>query len=95
MGATSEPLVLADPQLTTRVVRVGAGPPTVLFHGGTLTSTVWAPLLPHLPGRSLFLVDLPGCGLADPFDYAVVDLAAHQTAFVGSVLDALGLERPR
>jgi pimeloyl-ACP methyl ester carboxylesterase len=38
-------------------------------------------------------VDLPGCGLADAFDYRVVDLAAHQTAFVGSVLDGLGLAR--
>jgi pimeloyl-ACP methyl ester carboxylesterase len=93
IDATSEPLVLADPPTTTRVVRVGQGPPTVLFHGATLTSTVWAPLLPHLPGRALHLVDLPGCGLAEPFDFRGVDLAAHQTAFVGSVLDALGLER--
>jgi pimeloyl-ACP methyl ester carboxylesterase len=93
VDATSEPLVLADPQLTTRVVRLGSGPPTVLLHGGALTSTVWAPLLPHLPGRSLYLVDLPGCGLADAFDYRGVDLASHQTAFVGSVLDALELER--
>jgi pimeloyl-ACP methyl ester carboxylesterase len=91
--ATTEPLTLAAPQLTTRVVRIGSGPPTVLFHGSTLTSTVWAPLLPHLPGRSLYLIDLPGCGLADPFDYTGVDLASHQTAFVGSVLDALGLGR--
>lgn len=41
----------------------------VLLHGGALTSTVWAPLLAHLPGRSLYLVDLPGCGLAAAFDY--------------------------
>jgi pimeloyl-ACP methyl ester carboxylesterase len=91
--ATSEPLVLAEPPLMTRVVRVGSGPPTVLFHGSTLTSTVWAPLLPHLPGRSLHLVDLPGSGLADAFDYSGADLASHQTAFVGSVLDALGLDQ--
>jgi pimeloyl-ACP methyl ester carboxylesterase len=91
--ATSEPLVPADPQLTTRVVHVGSGPSTLLLHGSTLTSTVWAPLLPHLPGRSLHLVDLPGCGLADPFDDTGVDLASHQTAFVGKVLDASGLKR--
>ncbi len=92
IDAVSEPLAVADPPLTTRVVRVGHGPPTVLFHGSALTSTAWAPLLPHLPGRSLSLVDLPGCGLADPFDHRGIDLAAHQTAFVGSVLEALGLE---
>lgn len=91
--ATSELLVLSDPELTTRVVRVGSGPPIVLLHGGGLTSTVWAPLLRHLPNRSLLLVDLPGCGIGEPFDYRGVDLATHQTAFVGSVLDALGLER--
>jgi pimeloyl-ACP methyl ester carboxylesterase len=93
VDAASEPLVLADPPITTRVVRVGAGPPTVLLHGGALASTVWAPLLAHLPGRSLYLIDLPGCGLADPFDYRGVDLASHQTAFVNSVLDALDLDR--
>jgi len=65
----------------------------VLLHGTSLTSTVWAPLLPHLPGHTLHLVDLPGCGLADPFDHAGVDLAAHHAAFVVSVLDALGLDR--
>lgn len=47
IDATSEPLVLADPALTTRVVRLGSGPPTVLFHGGAMTSTVCAP-----PGSS-------------------------------------------
>ncbi len=93
VDATSEPLVLADPALTTRVVKLGSGPPTVLFHGASMTSTVWAPLLEHLPGRSLFLVDLPGCGLADAFDFQGVDLARHQAAFVGAVLDALGLDR--
>jgi len=93
VDAVSEPLVIADPPLTTRVIRVGSGVPTVLFHGGALTSTVWGPLLAHLPGRALHLVDLPGCGLGDPFDYTGVDLASHQVAFVGSVLDALGLER--
>lgn len=90
---TSEPLILQDLPFTTRVVRLGSGPPTVLLHGGALASTVWAPLLAFLPGRSLLLVDLPGCGFADPLDLGAVDLARHQTAFVGGVLDALGLPR--
>ncbi len=93
IDATSEMLELDGPIGRTRVVRVGSGPPTVLLHGGAMTSSVWAPLVPHLSGRSLLLVDLPGCGFADPFDYRGVDLAQHQTDFVASVLDALGLDR--
>jgi pimeloyl-ACP methyl ester carboxylesterase len=91
-SVTSQPLQLDDPQMTTRVVRVGTGPPTVLLHGANLAATVWAPLLTHLPDRSLYLVDLPGCGFADPVDYTDIDLAEHQRRFVGGVLDALELE---
>lgn len=91
--ATSAPLALKDPPSMTRVVRCGQGPPVVLLHGSSMTATVWAPLLPHLEGRSLYLVDLPGCGMSDRFDYSGVDIAAHQSAFVGSVLDSLGLRR--
>ena len=93
IDATLEMLELDGPIARTRVVRVGSGPPTVLLHGGAMTSSVWAPLVPYLAGRSLLLVDLPGCGFADPFDYRGVDLAQHQTDFVASVLDALGLDR--
>jgi pimeloyl-ACP methyl ester carboxylesterase len=89
--ASSEQLELEHPPTTTRVVRVGTGPPTVLLHGAMMSATAWAPLVPHLPGRTLHLIDLPGCGLAAPFDHTGVDYAAHQSAFVGSVLDALGL----
>lgn len=91
--ASSELVVLEDPPIGVRVVRCGQGPATVLLHGASLTAVVWAPLVPHLPDRSIFLVDLPGCGLSDPFDYTGVDIAAHQGAFVGGVLDALGLQR--
>jgi pimeloyl-ACP methyl ester carboxylesterase len=94
-GLQVEPrfLTLADPSLTVRVLQVGAGPATVYFHGANMAAAVWAPLLPHVPDRTAYLVELPGCGLSDPLDYADLDVVAHQRAFVGSVLDALGLER--
>lgn len=36
-------------------------------------------------------VDLPGLGLADPFDYSVVDLLEHARTFLREVFDALEL----
>jgi pimeloyl-ACP methyl ester carboxylesterase len=98
IAATTVPLVLRDPRLgaaplVTRALRCGDGPPLVLLHGSSMTGVVWAPLVPHLPGRTLYLVDLPGCGWADEVDHTGGDLAVHQAAFVGSLLDALGLER--
>jgi pimeloyl-ACP methyl ester carboxylesterase len=93
IAATSLSLTLDDPPLTTRALRCGDGPPLVLLHGGSMTGVVWAPLVAHLPGRTLYLVDLPGCGWSEAFDHTGGDFAAHQAAFVGSLLDALGLER--
>jgi pimeloyl-ACP methyl ester carboxylesterase len=83
---------LREPAITTRVLTLGEGPPAVLLHGANLASVVWAPLLPHLRGRTWHLVDLPGCGFADPVDLRGVDYPRHQATFVGSVFDALELD---
>lgn len=79
--------------MSVRVVTAGEGPATVLLHGASMAAPVWAPLLPHLPGRTLHLVELPGCGLTDPIDLGGQDYPSHQVAFVAGVLDALGLDR--
>lgn len=84
---------LDDPPLRVRVLESGIGEPIVLVHGsGTLAST-WAPLLPHVPGRGVLAVDLPGFGLSDRYDYTGRTLRRHAVAQVGSMLDALGLSR--
>jgi 2-hydroxy-6-oxonona-2,4-dienedioate hydrolase len=78
----------------TRVLELGDGPPLVLVHGGFDNAALWAPVLAALATRHRVLaVDLPGHGLADPFDYEAADLAAVSTAFVRDVLDGLELER--
>lgn len=94
IGVTTRHLVLEEPgRMSVRVVTTGKGPDTVLLHGASMAAPVWAPLLPHLPGRTLHLVDLPSCGLTDPIDLGDSDYPSHQVAFVGGVLDALGLDR--
>jgi len=84
---------LADPPLSVRVLEAGEGPPLLLVHGSGMSASTWAPLMPHLPGHRLIAVDLPGFGLSDPLDYAGRSLREHAVAQLGSLLDALELER--
>jgi pimeloyl-ACP methyl ester carboxylesterase len=77
----------------TQVLELGAGgPPLLLVHGAISDAAVWAPILPELARHHrVFAVDLPGHGLADPFDYLAVDVLEVADAFLRDVLDGLGL----
>jgi pimeloyl-ACP methyl ester carboxylesterase len=76
----------------TQVLELGAGPPLLLVHGAMSDACVWAPILPELARQHrIFAVDLPGHGLADPFDYTVVDMVEVAGAFLRDILDALEL----
>jgi pimeloyl-ACP methyl ester carboxylesterase len=78
----------------TRLLELGDGPPLVLVHGAFDNAALWAPILAALATHHrVFAVDLPGHGLADPFDYEAVDLATVSATFLGDVLDGLELDR--
>jgi pimeloyl-ACP methyl ester carboxylesterase len=76
----------------TQVLELGAGPPLLLVHGAMSDACAWMPILPELAGNHhVFAVDLPGHGLAEPFDYTAVDMLELAGRFLRDVLDALGL----
>jgi len=76
----------------TQVLELGAGPPLLLVHGAMSDACAWVPILPELAlQHRVFAVDLPGHGLADPFDYTGVDMLEVACAFLRDILDALGL----
>jgi pimeloyl-ACP methyl ester carboxylesterase len=89
--AASRTVWLTDPPLRVRVLAAGEGPPLVLVHGSGTSGSTWAPLLPHLRGRRVLAVDLPGFGLSDPHDYSGRSLRRHAVAQLRSLLDALEL----
>lgn len=77
----------------TRVLELGSGPPLLLVHGVMDSAGLWAPILGALAARHRVLaVDLPGHGLADPFDWAGADLEDVARAFVRDVLDAFEID---
>ncbi len=93
---------LAKPKMRLRVQEVGASPvgdhaargePVILLHGGGSIGAAWVPLAAQLAGRRLLVVDRPGCGLSEAFDYRDVDLREHAVAVVTSLWDALGIDR--
>lgn len=74
--------------------KTGTGPPLVLLHGFTSSSTSWAPLRATLDAtHTTIAVDLPGHGRSsspsDPMRYALTRFADD----VVRVLDALDLDR--
>jgi pimeloyl-ACP methyl ester carboxylesterase len=93
LEAESRFLELRDPHMRARVIETGEGAPVVLVHGGGGVGTTWAPLMAKMSGARLVVVDRPGFGLSDGFDYRGIDLRRHAVAFLESLLDALGIER--
>jgi len=95
ISSASRVLRLADPALDVRVLETGTGSPIVLVHGSGMSAPTWAPLLAQLADRRVHAVDLPGFGLSSAYDYRGRPLRAHAVAQLGSLLDALELERAR
>jgi pimeloyl-ACP methyl ester carboxylesterase len=93
LEAESRFLELRAPQMRARVMETGEGAPVVLVHGGGGVGATWAPLIAKMSGARLVVIDRPGFGLSDGFDYRGVDLRRHAVAFLESLLDALGIER--
>src|SRR5437879_3160976 len=55
----------------TEIIEAGPieGRPVLFLHGGWSNAAAWLPLVEKLPGVRALAVDLPGHGLADPYDY--------------------------
>jgi len=72
----------------------GEGSPLILIHGGGGNVDQWTNMIKPLEAHfKLYIVDRPGCGQTDNFDYTGVDLKNHAIEFIKAFMDALGLER--
>ncbi len=80
---------LASVDADIRIQEVGTGPTVLLLHGSPSSGTGWAHLVPHLNGRRVVMVDLPGAGLSEPMSRGTV-VADYLERVVVDCLDALG-----
>ena len=83
---------------TTGVVRnvhyleAGQGKPLILIHGGGGNTDQWINMIKHLQSDfKLYIVDRPGFGLTDSFNYRGVDFRQHCVSFIKSFMDALNI----
>jgi pimeloyl-ACP methyl ester carboxylesterase len=94
--------ILADSRLQERHVEVGSGrvhlveagsgPPVVVLHGTASSALSLHPILQRLPGRHVIAPDRPGQGQSDPTPIPRDRFREAAVAWVGDLLDALGLE---
>ena len=84
---------LDSPSVRLRVQEVGSGEPALFIHGGLYPGAVVASLAHELAGYRLIALDRPGCGLSSAIDWRGRDHGQLVTEVMGSLVDALGLER--
>ena len=76
----------------TQLYELGTGPPLLYVHGGLGGAYELVPILAALAEtHRVLVVDRPGHGLADPYDYRGIDLLDHGRTFLRDVVDALEL----
>ncbi len=96
--------VLADSDLDSRWIEVGAGSdvrllerghgePIVFMHGTGPGASFLRPLLERLEGFRVIAPDRPGQGLSAPINLTRDQFREHAAEWVGRLLDALGLDR--
>lgn len=75
-----------------RVVEAGRGPPVVVIPGGVGFGVIWTPLFPELDGHRFLVMDRPGGGLSDGFDYRRVPVATIAATSTAAVFDYFELD---
>jgi pimeloyl-ACP methyl ester carboxylesterase len=81
------------PVKTVHFFEAGSGKPLIMIHGGGGNNAHWYNLVKPLSGRfRLYLIDRPGCGLTDFFNYRGIDMIRHPAEFIQSFMDAAGID---
>lgn len=81
------------PVKNVHYLEMGKGEPLVIIHGGGSHSSEWINIMKPLAEHfHLYVVDRPGHGLTDPFNYRGVAYREMAVAFVRTFMDVLYLK---
>lgn len=83
----------SGPVKNVHYLETGHGKPLIIIHGAGSHASDWINIMgPLAEHYHLYVVDLPGHGLTDSFNYRGVAYREVAVAFVKSVMDALDLK---
>lgn len=75
-------------------LELGSGKALIIIHGGGSHASEWIPILKPLSEHfHLYVIDRPGHGLTDPFNYRGIDYRECAIQFVRSFMDAVDLQQ--
>jgi 2-hydroxy-6-oxonona-2,4-dienedioate hydrolase len=86
-------IVLPSHGIRVRITETGEGDPVVVVPGNTGDGFPLIPLLPHLPGHRVIIINRPGGGLSEGIDHTTVDFHDFAIETLTTVFDALELDR--
>ncbi len=90
----SKYVITNGPVKNVHYLEIGRGKPLIIIHGGGSHSSEWIPVLKPLSEHfHLYVIDRPGCGLTDPFDYRGIDFRKSAVSFIKSFLDSIKLNK--
>jgi 4,5:9,10-diseco-3-hydroxy-5,9,17-trioxoandrosta-1(10),2-diene-4-oate hydrolase len=90
----SEFIETSGPVRKVHYLTSGSGSPLILIHGGGGNVDQWTNLIKSLQSHfKLYIIDRPGCGQTDKFDYTGIDLQHHAIDFIKSFMDAAGIQK--
>ena len=91
LAAESRYITLPAYNIKIRVCEYGEGKPLLLIPGNTGDGFALLPLLPHLPGRRLLVVNRPGGGLSEGFNHHEAPFKELALATLDAVYEHYGL----
>ena len=92
LNPTERIVELDDPRIRLRIMEVGTGAPVLLVHG-TVGPGGWASLIEAMPGRRFIVVERPGWGGSEAFNYSNRQYRTAAADMLRGVLDALRIDR--
>lgn len=87
-------ITIDGPVKNIHFLELGEGEPLILIHGAGAHSSHWINILKPLSENfHLYVLDCPGSGLSDRYDYKIPDIKEYAFDFIKSFMDTVNIPK--